>query len=91
MDLQIFKKVDMLEKFEKLYKKIQNFNENGSIVSHKYNNHLIKCFIIVFLHLLFMRFMKKILKMRNNTDDAITIIDLSSNIISFISIIKKIY
>lgn len=88
--MDVFRSVNIIEKFEKLYKRLQNFNERG-VVSHNYHSHLIKSFIIVICHLVFMRFIKRALKMKNDPGEAITIIDLSSNIIAFIAIMRKIY
>ena len=86
----VFRNVNIIEKIEKLYKRLQNFNEKN-LVKHNYNSHLMKSFIIVICHLVFMRFIKRALKMKNDPGEAITIIDLSSNIIAFIAIMRKIY
>ena len=80
----------LLQKYNKLYSRLQTFNETGAIVSNQYHNHLIKSIIIVILQMLFMRFIKKMLKLKNDTGEIILMLDLSSSMISFIKIIKKI-
>ena len=49
-----------------------------------------KSLIIVVLQMLFMRFVKKMLKLKNDTSEITLMLDLSSSMISFIQIIKKI-
>ena len=80
----------LLEKYNKLYKNFQKFNTSGTIVNNKYHNHLLKSIIIVIIQMLFMRFIKKALKMKNDTGEVVLILDLSSSMISFLGILKKI-
>ena len=80
----------LLEKYNKLYKRIQTFNDNGMIVRNQYHNHLIKSIIVVVLQMLFMRFVKKMLKLKNDTGEIVLMLDLSSSMIAFIKIIRKI-
>ena len=80
----------LLQKYNRLYSRFQTFNETGAIVSNQYHNHLIKSIVVVILQMLFMRFIKKMLKLKNDTGEIVLMLDLSSSMISFIKIIKKI-
>ena len=77
-------------KYEKLYKYLQRFNETGIIVRNDYHNHLLKSSIIIVLHILFMKLMYKLFKMKNNTSDVSTMIELFSNVLVLYKIIRKI-
>ena len=84
-----FKPTVFIVKYEKLYKYWQNFNTSGIIVRNDYHNHMIKSSIIITLHLLFMKLMYKIFKMKNDTGDVYVMIELFSNVLVLYKIIKK--
>jgi len=80
----------LLEKYNKLYKNFQKFNASGTIVDNKYHNHLLKSIIIVIFQMMFMRFMKKVLKMKNETGEVVLMLDLSSSMIAFLNMLKQV-